>query len=162
MLDVLRLAACVAPGDLAAIQAHAAEIAAEEIRDAEDRHVGPAVLYYLEQTVILLLVVAGFILRHIEAVEAAGAPVMLRSGGKLRRLLAVKRWHGRLRTLGYAKRRRSDRRTVRRVRCRCACGEMVDVRPTDLLSERTTSCGCRRDELTAARNRERAEQRRAA
>ena len=160
-LDVLHLAANVAPGDLAVIQARAAEIAAEEIRDASERHIGPALLYYLEQTVILLLIVAGLLIRHVEALEAL--PIEIVSAGRRRRCSPIRRWHGRLRTLAFVTtQRRRGRRTRMRVRCRCACGQIVTVLKDDLRRGKVRSCGCRRDELTGDRNRERAEQRRAA
>lgn len=156
-LDVLTLAANVAGCDLAAIQAHAAEIAAEEVRDAGERSVGPELLYRLEHTAVLHLVVAGLLLRHVEVLEAQ--PIEIVSAGKRRRCAPIRRWHGRLRTLAFVTQRRRGRRTRLRVRCRCSCGQIVTVSKDDLLREKVRSCGCRRDELTAQRNRERAERR---
>jgi hypothetical protein len=153
-LDVLALAANVAGCDLAAIQAHAAEIAAEEVRDSGARFVGPALLYRLEHTAILHLLVAGLLLRHVEILEAQ--PIEIVSAGKRRRCAPVRRWHGRLRTLAFVTQRRRGRRTRLRVRCRCTCGQIVTVLKDDLVREKVRSCGCRRDELTAKRNRERA------
>ncbi|WP_437309934.1 hypothetical protein [Sorangium sp. So ce388] len=159
-LDVLTLAASIDPGDLAAIQAHAEEIVADELRDSE-RFVGPERLYRLEHTATLHLVVAGLLLREVEALEAQ--PIEIVSAGRRRRCSPIRRWHGRLRTLAFvATQRRRGRRTRLRVRCRCACGQIVTVLKDDLARGKVRSCGCRRDEMTADRNRERAEQRRAA
>jgi hypothetical protein len=160
MLDVLQIAASIAPGDLAALQAHASEIVAEEIRDAGARFVGPELLYRLEHTAILHLLVTGLLMRHVEATEAE--PVEIVSAGRRRRCAPLRRWHGRLRALAFVTQRRRGRRTQLRVRCRCACGEIVTVLKDDLRRRKVRSCGCRRDELTAQRNRERAEMRRAA
>jgi hypothetical protein len=155
-LDVLQIAASLAPGDLAVLQAHADEIAAEEIREASARHVGPALLYYLEHTAILHLLVCGLLMRHVEQVEAEAAPVVVRSG-RWRRLRApLRRWHGQLRTLWFAGK---DPRARLKVRCRCRCGVVFEPIASDVRREKTTSCGCRRDEMTADRNRERAEMR---
>lgn len=160
MLDVLQIAASIAPADLAVLQAHANEIAAEEIREASARFVGPELLYRLEHTAVLNLIVAGLLIRHVEQVEAE--PFEIESAGRRRRCAPIRRWCGRLRTLGLATQRRRGRRTQLRVRCRCSCGAIVTVLKDDLRREKVRSCGCRRDELTAQRNRERAEQRRAA
>lgn len=160
ILDVLTLAASIAPGDLAAIQAHAAELAEQEIRDAHERFVGPELLYRLWHVAVLFVVVAAMLLRHVEVLEAA--PIEIVSAGRRRRCAPLKQWHGRLRALAFVSTRRRGRRTRLRVRCRCSCGQIVTVLKDDLAREKVRSCGCRRDELTAQRNRERAEQRRAA
>jgi hypothetical protein len=159
---VIRTATRVFRDDLAAVATEADRIVAEELWAAEGAHIGPELLYRLEHTALLHLLVGARLLARVERIESEGALVEDRSSGWLRRRAPLRRWHGRLRTLGYADRRQTDRRGLLRARCRCACGEIVVVRSTDLRGEKVQSCGCLRDELTAERNRERAEQRRAA
>ena len=69
-----------------------------------------------------------------------------RPGPKPRNL--VGREFGRLLVLGEGTgRARSDGRSIRTWRCRCACGtEEVEIRGPDLTSGHTTSCGCLKGE----------------
>ncbi|XXX79112.1 hypothetical protein WMF30_10095 [Sorangium sp. So ce134] len=156
---VIRTAIRVFRDDLGAVQAEADRIVAEEFVAAEGAHIGPELLYRLEHAALLHLLVGARLLARVEQIEAEGALVEDRSSGWLRRRAPLRRWYERLRTLAFAE---SDREGRPRVRCRCVCGEYVAPLAKDVRGGLTGSCGCLRDELTATRNRERAEQGRAA
>jgi hypothetical protein len=145
--------------DLAVVQAEADAIVAAELASSEESHIGPEMLYRLEHAALLHLLVGARLLARVEQIEAEGALVEDRSSGWLRRRAPLRRWYDRLRTLAFAG---NDREGRPRVRCRCVCGEYATPLAEDVRHGRTGSCGCLRDELTAERNRERAESRRAA
>ncbi|WP_438028954.1 hypothetical protein [Sorangium sp. So ce233] len=153
---VARTAIRVFRDDLGAVQAEADRIVAEELGAAEGEHIGPELLYRLEHTALLHLLVGARMLARVEQVEAEGALVEDRSSGWLRRRAPLRRWYERLRTLAFGE---SDREGRPRVRCRCVCGEYSAPLADDVRHGLTRSCGCLRDELTADRNRERAARR---
>ncbi len=140
---VAELAHGLGPDYLAALQAHAAGVAADEERDAGEQHAAEALLDRLEAAAALHLLVGGQLLLRVAELEE-GPPVASRSHVGVRYIARMRRRYRRLRVLGRATNAR-DGRARYRVSCSCGSPPLVTL-GASLRSGKTRSCGCLRDE----------------
>lgn len=129
---------------LAAIQAHAATVVAEEEADARAAHAGDALLDRLDATAALHLIVGGLLLQRIAHIEDHAPPVVDRSSGLTRYLAPMRRRYTRLRVLGRAGRDRAGQ-TLYLVSCACGSPPFKTL-GRSLRWRKTKSCGCLRNE----------------
>lgn len=139
---LISLAGGLFPDDMAVVQRLAAETAAIEERELAAVHAGPELLYRLEHTAALYLIVGGLLARRLDELEAAGArPRGAHNAAPMRQRYA------RLRILASIGRHQRDRHGLGWVRYRCArCWSYGSARGADVRNDKTRSCGCLRGE----------------